>query len=134
MDPSQYLADYPAAFAPLKGDFDLNAIQQLYSDIDFIGISSYASNTPDFSIDKLESATYQFSTEIASFGVDIPDLIFNQVSAGRFGRLLHVPSDWQNLGWHHGVCCRAPFGDLSALDRKCSAVQSNHHLATRDHP
>ncbi|KAK9785590.1 hypothetical protein WJX73_003263 [Symbiochloris irregularis] len=78
VDPSEYLSLYPAAFAPLKSEFDLNAIQQLYSDIDFIGISSYASNTPDFTIDKLESATYQFATEIASFGVDIPDLIFNQ--------------------------------------------------------
>lgn len=47
---------------------------------DFIGISSYASLTPNFTIEKLESATEQFVTEVSSFGVDIPDLIFKQVS------------------------------------------------------
>ena len=79
VDPSQYLALYPAAFEPLKPQFDLESIQDLYHSIDFIGISSYASSTPNFTIDKLESATFQFAHEIESFGVDIPDLIFNQV-------------------------------------------------------
>lgn len=90
VDPSEYLNLYPAAFAPLKSEFNLNAIQQLYSSVDFIGISSYASNTPGFSIDQLESATYQFATEIASFGVDVPDLIFNQVTSLHWIALLHA--------------------------------------------
>lgn len=76
--PSEYLDRYPAAFEPLKSQFDLSAVQELFSSVDFIGISSYASNTPGFTIEKLESATYQFSEEVKSFGVDIPDLIFNQ--------------------------------------------------------
>ena len=81
VDPSQYLSLYPAAFAPLKSQFDLSSIQQLFSSVDFIGISAYASNSPNFTISQLESATYQFATEIESFGVDIPDLIFNQVGS-----------------------------------------------------
>ena len=79
MDPSQYLSLYPAAFAPLKPEFDLEAIQTIFNDVDFIGISSYPSLTPNFTISQIESATYQFVTEIASFGVDIVDLIFNKV-------------------------------------------------------
>ena len=78
VDTSQYLELYPAAFAPLAGGFDMPAIQELYSSVDFIGMSSYTSLTPDFPINDIEGATYQFDKEIASFGVDLKDLIFNK--------------------------------------------------------
>lgn len=81
VDPSQYLTLYPAAFAPLKPQFDLEAIQDLFNAVDFIGISSYPSLTPNFELSQIESATYQFVEEISSFGVDIVDLIFNKVSS-----------------------------------------------------
>ena len=81
MDPSQYLSLYPAAFAPLKSEFNLPAISSLFDAVDFIGISSYPSLSPSFTVNQIESATYQFATEIASFGVNITDLIFNKVLA-----------------------------------------------------
>ena len=55
------------------------AIQSLYSSVDFIGISSYTSLSPGFTINQIEGATYQYAQEMKSFGVDIADLILNKV-------------------------------------------------------
>ena len=82
VDTSQYLSLYPAAFAQYEATtyvFDNEAIQSLYSAVDFIGISSYTSLSPSFTINQIEGATYQYAQEITSFGVDLSDLIFNQV-------------------------------------------------------
>ena len=79
MDPSQYLQLFPAAFAPLKSSFDLASLSSLYSSVDFIGISAYPSLSPNFTTNNIESATQQFDLEIANFGINLKDLIFNQV-------------------------------------------------------
>ena len=42
VDPSQYLRQYPSAIKPRLGEFDLPGIRQLLSEVDLIGISSYA--------------------------------------------------------------------------------------------
>jgi hypothetical protein len=78
VDPSRYLTEFPAAFDAVKSRFDTGAIRALYDASDFIGISNYASMSPDFAVKDLESATYQFATEAAYFGVDVKDLIFNK--------------------------------------------------------
>ena len=78
VDPSRYLTEFPAAFEAVKSRFDTAAIRALYDSADFIGISNYASMSPDFKVADLESATYQFATEAAYFGVDVKDLIFNK--------------------------------------------------------
>ena len=39
---------------------------------------------PQFALHELDSATYQFATEISYFGVDLKDLIFNQVGSGKY--------------------------------------------------
>nr|QOL01152.1 putative extracellular protein CSOL_075 [Pseudococcomyxa simplex] len=78
VDPSQYLQQFPAAFAPLKSRFDLTSLSTLYSSVDFIGISAYPSLKPNFTTNQIESATQQFDLEIKNFGIDIKDLIFNQ--------------------------------------------------------
>lgn len=80
MDPSKYLEQFPAAFAPLKRQFDLTSISTLYSSVDFIGISAYPSLSPNFTTNNIESATQQFDLEIQNFGVNLKNLIFNQVS------------------------------------------------------
>ena len=79
VDPSQYLEEFPAAFAPLKPSFDLTSLSSLYSSVDFIGISAYPSLSPNFTTKDIESATQQFDTEISYFGIDLKNLIFNQV-------------------------------------------------------
>lgn len=79
VDTSQYVKLFPAAFAPLKSQFNISSIQDLYSLTDFIGISSYPSLTPNFSTQQLEAATQQFDFEIAEFGVDLKDLNIHQV-------------------------------------------------------
>jgi hypothetical protein len=79
VDPSQYLQLFPSAFAPLKSSFDLTSLSTLYSSVDFIGISAYPSLTPNFTTNQIESATQQFDLEITQFGINLKDLIFNQV-------------------------------------------------------
>lgn len=79
VDTYQYVAQFPAAFAPLKGQFNLSAISDLYNKTDFIGISSYPSLTPNFTLPQLEAATEQFDFEIGQFGVDLKDLVVNKV-------------------------------------------------------
>ena len=81
VDPSQYILLYPAAFAPLKSQFNMAAISELYNSTDFIGISSYPSLQPNFATEDLEAATEQFDFEVGQFGVNLTDLIFNQVIA-----------------------------------------------------
>ena len=83
VDPSQYLEQFPAAFAPLKPSFDLTSLASLYSSVDFIGISAYPSLSANFTTKDIESATQQFDTEISYFGIDLKDLIFNQVLCAR---------------------------------------------------
>lgn len=85
VDPSQYLQQFPAAFAPLKSRFDLTSLSTLYSSVDFIGISAYPSLKPNFTTNQIESATQQFDLEIKNLGIDIKDLIFNQVSSPQAG-------------------------------------------------
>jgi hypothetical protein len=79
VDPSQYLQLFPAAFAPKKSQFDLTSLSTLYNSVDFIGISAYPSLTPNFTLSQIESATQQFDLEIQNFGINVKDLIFNQV-------------------------------------------------------
>lgn len=79
VDPSQYLQQFPAAFAPLKRSFDLTSLSTLYSSVDFIGISAYPSLSPNFTTKDIESATQQFDLEVKEFGINLKDLIFNQV-------------------------------------------------------
>ncbi|CAL8461829.1 g1360 [Coccomyxa elongata] len=78
VDPSQYLQQFPAAFAPLKSSFDLTSLSTLYSSVDFIGISAYPSLTPNFTTNQIESATQQFDLEVKEFGINLKDLIFNK--------------------------------------------------------
>jgi len=80
VDPSQYLQQFPAAFAPKKSQFDLKGLSTVYNSVDFIGISAYPSLTPNFTVNQIESATQQFDLEIQNFGINIKDLIFNKVS------------------------------------------------------
>lgn len=79
VDPNRYLELFPSAFQAVSGQFDLASINALYNEVDFIGISNYASLTPNFPLKDLESATYQFAEEIKYFGVDLVDLIENRV-------------------------------------------------------
>ena len=74
VDTYQYVADFPAAFAPLKSEFNMTAISVLYNATDFIGISSYPSLTPNFTTEQLEEATEQFDFEIGQFGVNLTEL------------------------------------------------------------
>jgi hypothetical protein len=85
VDPATYVSLFPAAFAPLRSQFNISAIQDLYSLTDFIGISSYPSLAPNFTTQQLEAATEQFDFEIGEFGVDLKDLNINQVSLRRGG-------------------------------------------------
>lgn len=87
IDPSQYLTLFPAAFAPLKSSFDLTSLSRLYSTVDFIGISAYPSLAPNFTTKDIESATQQFDLEISQFGINIKNLIFNQVCPWRCAML-----------------------------------------------
>jgi hypothetical protein len=75
VDPNLYLQEFPAAFAAVASQFDLGQVQALYNEVDFIGISNYASLTPNFPLKDLESATFQFAEEIKYFGVDIVGLL-----------------------------------------------------------
>lgn len=96
VDPSQYLQQFPAAFAPLKSSFDLTSLSTLYSSVDFIGISAYPSLTPNFTTNQIESATQQFDLEVKEFGINLKDLIFNKVTS------LCPPLPWsvcQTLCW-----------------------------------
>ena len=79
VDTYAYVQEFPAAFAPLKGEFNLTGISDLYNRTDFIGISSYPSLTPGFSIEQLEAATQQFDFEIGQFGVDLKTLNVQEV-------------------------------------------------------
>ena len=86
MDTYAYVQQFPAAFAPLRSQFNISGITDLYNQADFIGISSYPSLTPNFSTEQLEAATEQFDFEIGYFGVDLKDLNINKV--GSYGRLV----------------------------------------------
>lgn len=79
MDTAAYVQQFPAAFAPLKSQFNLSGISELYSTTDYIGISSYPSLTPGFATQQLETATEQYDFEIGQFGVDLKDLNVRQV-------------------------------------------------------
>lgn len=79
VDTYAYVQQFPAAFAPLKPQFNLTAISELYNTTDFIGISSYPSLTPNFSTQQLEAATQQFDFEIGQFGIDLKTLNVKQV-------------------------------------------------------
>lgn len=87
VDPSQYLQQFPAAFAPLKSQFDLTSLSTLYNSVDFIGISAYPSLSPNFATKDIESATQQFDLEVKEFGIDLKDLIFNKVLSTPTGSL-----------------------------------------------
>ena len=80
VDTYKYVEQFPAAFAPLKGQFNLDAISELYNRTDFIGISSYPSLTPNFSTQQLEAATEQFDFEIGQFGVNLQQLVVDQAT------------------------------------------------------
>lgn len=113
MDTSQYLSLYPAAFAEYEATtyvFDSAAIQQLYSAVDFIGISSYTSLAPNFTINQIEGATYQYAQEIQSFGVDLSSLIFDQVGPQPL------------LRWLLPAGAHAPSAPLSEVGTSCSAM------------
>eukprot|EP00884_Botryococcus_braunii_P003248 jgi/Botrbrau1/12924/Bobra.92_1s0004.1 len=78
VDPNHYLELFPSAFQAVSNQFDIPSITALYNEVDFIGISNYASLTPNFPLKDLESATYQFAQEVKYFGVDLVDLIENK--------------------------------------------------------
>lgn len=84
------MQQFPAAFAPLKGEFNITGISDLYNQTDFIGISSYPSLTPNFSTEQLEAATQQFDFEIGQFGVDLKTLNVQQVTHLPFMLLLKI--------------------------------------------
>ena len=94
MDTYAYVQQFPAAFAPLKPQFNLTGISDLYNQTDFIGISSYPSLTPNFSTEQLEAATQQFDFEIGQFGVDLKTLNVKQVWDGStaWNNLLAAPT------------------------------------------
>ena len=90
VDTYQYVADFPAAFAPLKSEFNMTAISALYNATDFIGISSYPSLTPNFTTEQLEEATEQFDFEVGQFGVNLTEL--NTVKVRNQGICVHRPT------------------------------------------
>lgn len=83
VDTYQYVQQFPAAFAPLRGQFNFDAISELYNTTDFIGISSYPSLTPNFQVQQLEAATEQFDFEVGQFGVNLRELVVQQVSVAQ---------------------------------------------------
>lgn len=85
MDTYKYVQEFPAAFAPLKGQFNMDAIADLYNATDFIGISSYPSLTPNFTLEQLEAATEQFDFEVGQFGVNLRQLVVEQARSPALG-------------------------------------------------
>ena len=81
VSPTEYLQDYPSAFASHKSQYNMTAIGQLFNATDHIIIASNPSLTPDFSVEQLENATYQFEIELSSFGVNLTQLLTSQVDS-----------------------------------------------------
>ncbi|GAB4813506.1 hypothetical protein N2152v2_000552 [Parachlorella kessleri] len=76
VDHREFLAEFPAAFAQVKSDFDLPAIHSLFDGIDFVGISAYIP-LPDpfnFTICDLEGLLEGLDEEMGFYGLSIGDL------------------------------------------------------------
>ena len=122
----------PASSPLLNSSFNIAAIQQLFASVDFIGISSYSSLAPGFEIHEVEAATTQFVQEMALFGVDIEDLIFNKVrlcpASSRSLELPHGSSSCPAVAAACGDACSQPYlafsGVESAPHRPDAAVAS----------
>eukprot|EP01025_Chloroclados_australasicus_P021362 TRINITY_DN2248_c0_g1_i2.p1 TRINITY_DN2248_c0_g1~~TRINITY_DN2248_c0_g1_i2.p1 ORF type:complete len:458 (+),score=41.31 TRINITY_DN2248_c0_g1_i2:706-2079(+) len=74
VDPTLYLQQFPAAIAPIIDTFDLVGLQGVFQASDFVGISNYASLTPNFAEPELQNAIYQFDRELQYFNVSIRKL------------------------------------------------------------
>ncbi|KAI3632670.1 hypothetical protein MIR68_009312 [Amoeboaphelidium protococcarum] len=70
-----YLTKFKEDFGQIAANYDNEAIAALYDRLDFFGISSYPSLTPNFETRDLEAAAYQFDEESKLFGVDTKALI-----------------------------------------------------------
>lgn len=54
---------------------DSAAVRRLFNAVDFIGISAYASITPDFALSELQNSAYEFADGMSIFGMDVLELI-----------------------------------------------------------
>ena len=75
INPEEFVQRYPVLWEKVKGEFDLNAISALYHELDYFGMSSYPSLSPNFATGDIESAIYQFDFEFQYFGLSVNDLI-----------------------------------------------------------
>jgi hypothetical protein len=75
VDPAELVAKFGSLWEKVKGEFDLNEIAALYNTVDYFGMSSYPSLSPNFSVADIESAISQFDFEFQFFGLSVNDLI-----------------------------------------------------------
>ena len=75
IDPAEYVRRYPVLWDAVKDQFNLPAIQALYGEVDYFGISSYPSLAPHFPPSQVEGAMEQFDFELAFFGLTVNSLI-----------------------------------------------------------
>ncbi|KAL4440114.1 hypothetical protein ABPG75_003115 [Micractinium tetrahymenae] len=101
VDQREYLAKFPAAFQAVKGEFDLPAIQSMFSAIDYVGLSAYIPQANiNFQPCDLEGLMTRLDQEFAFYGLTLKDLL-------AAGKEIH----WSEFGVGGGT---SPQGDKKA--------------------